>query len=73
MNKAYLEKHSGEIEVDIFCCTEQEASGNEKSNKTEVEMDEMWSYYHDKKHQAWLWWISKTVQGISVDKSQSKR
>ena len=56
MNKAYLEKHSGEIEVDIFCCTEQEASGNEKSNKTEVEMDEMWSYYHDKKHQAWLWW-----------------
>ena len=19
-------------------------------------MDEMWSYYHDKKHQAWLWW-----------------
>jgi len=19
-------------------------------------MDEMWSYYHDKKHQIWLWW-----------------
>ena len=56
MNKAYLEKHSGEIEVDIFCCTEQEASEKEKSNKTEVEMDEMWSYYHDKKHQVWLWW-----------------
>ena len=22
----------------------------------EVEMDEMWSYYHDKSHQVWLWW-----------------
>ena len=21
-----------------------------------VEMDEMWSYYHDKSHQVWLWW-----------------
>lgn len=21
-----------------------------------VEMDEMWSYYHDKSHQIWLWW-----------------
>lgn len=19
-------------------------------------MDEMWSFYHDKKHQVWLWW-----------------
>ena len=55
MNRAYLEKHSEEIEVDIFCCTEQGASGNERSNKTEVEMDEMWSFYHDKKHQVWLW------------------
>ena len=22
----------------------------------EVEMDEMWSYVHDKSHQCWLWW-----------------
>ena len=22
----------------------------------EAEMDEMWSFYHDKKHQVWLWW-----------------
>ena len=21
-----------------------------------IEMDEMWSFYHDKKHQIWLWW-----------------
>ena len=24
--------------------------------KIRVEMDEMWSYYHDKSHQVWLWW-----------------
>ena len=24
--------------------------------KIRVEMDEMWSYYHDKKHEVWLWW-----------------
>ena len=22
----------------------------------DIEMDEMWSFYHDKKHQVWLWW-----------------
>jgi IS1 family transposase/transposase-like protein len=21
-----------------------------------IEMDEMWSFYHDKEHQIWLWW-----------------
>ena len=24
--------------------------------KINIEMDEMWSFYHDKKHQLWLWW-----------------
>ena len=24
--------------------------------KIRVEMDEMWSFYHDKSHQIWLWW-----------------
>jgi hypothetical protein len=27
-----------------------------KNISIRVEMDEMWSYYHDKKHQIWLWW-----------------
>jgi insertion element IS1 protein InsB len=26
------------------------------SGKIRVEMDEMWSFYHDKEHQIWLWW-----------------
>ena len=28
----------------------------DSSDALAVEMDEMWSYYHDKKHQSWLWW-----------------
>ena len=26
------------------------------TGKIRVEMDEMWSFYHDKRHQIWLWW-----------------
>jgi len=26
------------------------------NGKIRVEMDEMWSFYHDKRHQIWLWW-----------------
>ena len=35
-------KNKKEVEIDIVL--------------EEVEMDEMWSFYHDKKHQIWLWW-----------------
>lgn len=38
----------------------EEAAKREETEKREVEieieMDEMWSFYHDKKHQVWLWW-----------------
>ncbi|MEE5994336.1 MAG: IS1 family transposase [Oscillospiraceae bacterium] len=27
-----------------------------KNAGIETEIDEMWSFYHDKKHQIWLWW-----------------
>ena len=26
------------------------------NGKIRVEMDEIWSFYHDKQHQRWLWW-----------------
>jgi IS1 family transposase len=26
------------------------------TSKIRVEMDEMWSFYHEKRHQIWLWW-----------------
>ena len=41
VNEMYL-KNKKEAEIDIVL--------------EEVEMDEMWSFYHDKKHQIWLWW-----------------
>lgn len=28
----------------------------EECDGLSVEMDEMWSYYHDKGHWLWLWW-----------------
>jgi IS1 family transposase len=27
-----------------------------KNVAASIEMDEMWSFYHDKKHRIWLWW-----------------
>ena len=38
-----FEKVDNELEVDIIC-------------GTEAEMDEMWSFVHDKSQQYWLWW-----------------
>ena len=44
VNHDYIEKHKNdEISVEFVLADE-------------VEMDEMWSFYHDKEHQIWLWW-----------------
>ena len=37
-----------------------------KDIKIRVEMDEMWSFYHDKEHQIWLWWAIDHDTGVSV-------
>ena len=29
-------------------------------------MDEMWSFYHDKKHQIWLWWAVEHKTNIPL-------
>ena len=31
-----------------------------------AEMDEMWSYYHDKSHQVWLWWAVDHVTNVPL-------
>ena len=31
-----------------------------------AEMDEMWSYYHDKKHQIWLWWAVDHTNNVPL-------
>lgn len=45
MNKEYLKKCDTKKKIDIVV-----------SNAISAEMDEMWSFYHDKQHQIWLWW-----------------
>ena len=44
MNEDYLKNREKDTPVDI------------EIRPIAVEMDEMWSYYHDKSHQVWLWW-----------------
>ena len=34
--------------------------------KIQVEMDEMWSFYHSKEHQIWLWWAVDHDSGEAV-------
>jgi insertion element IS1 protein InsB len=29
-------------------------------------MDEMWSFYHDKTHQIWLWWAIDHESGEAI-------
>ena len=44
VNRAYIEsQESKELEIDII-------------SVEEAEMDEMWSFVGDKKHECWLWW-----------------
>lgn len=38
--------------IDIVVCNALAV----KCDELYAEMDEMWSYYHDKRHQLWLWW-----------------
>ena len=45
MNKEYLKKCDGKKKIDIVV-----------SNVISAEMDEMWSFCHDKQNQIWLWW-----------------
>ena len=44
MNEDYLKSREKDTPIDI------------EIRPIAVEMDEMWSYYHDKSHQVWLWW-----------------
>lgn len=49
INYNYINKHLGEtLEIDIISQDQIEVK--------EVEMDEMWSFFHDKSQQCWLWW-----------------
>lgn len=44
----------------------QEYFESHKDIKIRVEMDEMWSFYHNKRHQIWLWWAIDHDTGSTV-------
>ena len=44
VNEDYLKSRGTDTPIDI------------EIRPIAVEIDEMWSYYHDKSHQVWLWW-----------------
>lgn len=49
VNYCYIQEHlGGTLEIDIISSEQIEIS--------ETEMDEMWSFVHDKSQQYWLWW-----------------
>jgi insertion element IS1 protein InsB len=39
---------------------------SDKPAEIAAEMDEMWSYYHDKKQQIWLWWAVDHTTNIPL-------
>jgi len=54
VNHSYLEKlDSGNVTVEIV-------------SATEAEMDEMWSFVHDKSQQYWLWWAIDHCTGVPL-------
>ena len=55
VNKKYLENIDKVKEIDIAVYPVISA-----------EMDEMWSFYHDKKHQIWLWWAVEHKTNIPL-------
>ncbi len=38
----------------------------DEATKCSLEMDKMWSYCHDKKHQEWLWWAIDHETGVPI-------
>ena len=51
MNAEYIQEH--QIKA-------VEVVSSEQLNVEETEMDEMWSFVHDKSQQYWLWWAIDT-------------
>ena len=50
------EKFAAQVNEEYLKNREEHTSIDIEIHSIGVEMDEMWSYYHDKSHQLWLWW-----------------
>jgi len=59
VNYNYIERHLGNtLEIDLVSYDQIEVC--------EAEMDEMWSFVHDKSQQYWLWWAIDHTTGESL-------
>lgn len=59
VNKKYIEEHPDEkIEVSVVSSEQIDVDG--------AEMDEMWSFVHDKSQQYWLWWAIDHRTGVPL-------
>lgn len=56
VNECYFENRNPDIPVEIDVRNALFDPDEGVPDGIDVEMDEMWSYYHDKSHQVWLWW-----------------
>ena len=57
MNEEYIQEHQIKA-VDIV--------SSEQVHVEEAEMDEMWSFVHDKSQQYWLWWAIDHHTGVPL-------
>ena len=57
VNEEYIQEHQIKA-VDIV--------SSEQLNVEEAEMDEMWSFVHDKSQQYWLWWAIDHHTGVPL-------
>ena len=48
--------YAKQVNEDYLKDREKDTAINIDIHPISAEMDEMWSYYHDKSHQVWLWW-----------------
>ena len=56
INETFLATLNPEVAIDIKVQNVLLDPESALPESIPVEMDEMWSFYHDKSHQVWLWW-----------------
>jgi insertion element IS1 protein InsB len=65
VNEEYMQKHQA-LEALIVCAEKPPTAQRTKTEVPEVEMDEMWSFVHDKSQQYWLWWAIDHKNGVPL-------
>jgi len=59
VNYDYVDENQN-IDVDVIVVN------SEQVEVDKAEMDEMWSFVHDKSQQYWLWWVIDHNTGVTL-------